>query len=257
LHSIRTGANAVTEQEWLNCNDPMPMLEYLKEKTSERKLRLFACACCRRIWSALKRGGSRKAVEVCEMYADKLATGEKLKAAHDSAHDAFARVQWAAESDEETTPARAAIYLGGGTDFHANLVAGEAAATFGVKAREWDYKRRKRATDTKGQEAPIWDQYDTVYLAAQAEEARTQTHLLRCVIGNPFRPATATSSWFTSDVVSLATGIYQERAFDRMPILADALQDAGCDNADILNHCRSEAPHVRGCWVIDLLLGKE
>ncbi|OWK45372.1 hypothetical protein FRUB_01703 [Fimbriiglobus ruber] len=61
----------------------------------------------------------------------------------------------------------------------------------------------------------------------------------------------------TSNVVALACGIYQERAFDRMPILADALQDAGCDSDDILAHCRGDGPHVRGCWVVDLLLGKE
>ena len=62
--------------------------------------------------------------------------------------------------------------------------------------------------------------------------------------------------WLTSTVLALATGIYDDRAFDRMPILADALQDAGCDNADILDHCRGSGPHVRGCWVVDMLLGK-
>ena len=63
-------------------------------------------------------------------------------------------------------------------------------------------------------------------------------------------------SWLTSTVVQLAVGIYDEKAFDRMPILADALQDAGCDNADVLDHCRGPRPHVRGCWVVDLILGK-
>ena len=66
----------------------------------------------------------------------------------------------------------------------------------------------------------------------------------------------ADPAWLTSDVVALARGIYDERTFDRMPILADALQDAGCDSADILNHCRGAGPHVRGCWVVDLVLGK-
>jgi hypothetical protein len=63
--------------------------------------------------------------------------------------------------------------------------------------------------------------------------------------------------WFTATVMSLAEGIDRDRAFDRLPILADALQDAGCDNADILDHCRDAGPHVRGCWVVDLLTGKE
>lgn len=79
---------------------------------------------------------------------------------------------------------------------------------------------------------------------------------LREVFGNPFRPVVVDPSWATSDVLALAEGIYQDRAFDRMPILADTLQDAGCDNDDTLTHCRQAAEHVRGCWVIDLLLGK-
>jgi hypothetical protein len=77
------------------------------------------------------------------------------------------------------------------------------------------------------------------------------------IFGNPFRPISIAPSWLTSTVVALAKGIYNDRAYDRMPILADALQDAGCENADILNHCRGEGVHVRGCWVVDLLLGKE
>ena len=81
--------------------------------------------------------------------------------------------------------------------------------------------------------------------------------VLRDIFGNPFRPAALDSAWLTSTVVALAEGIYAEKAFDRMPILADALQDAGCDNDDILNHCRdTSAAHVRGCWVIDLLTGR-
>ena len=79
---------------------------------------------------------------------------------------------------------------------------------------------------------------------------------LRCIVGNPFCPETLDPAWLTSTVVALARGIYDDRAFDRLPILADALQDAGCDNDDILNHCRDAGPHVRGCWVVDLVLGK-
>jgi len=89
-------------------------------------------------------------------------------------------------------------------------------------------------------------------------EAMAQTALVRDIFGNPFRPVALDPSWLTSDVVALARGIYADRAFDRMPILADALQDAGCANDDVLNHCRDAAQvHVRGCWVVDLLLGKE
>jgi hypothetical protein len=90
------------------------------------------------------------------------------------------------------------------------------------------------------------------------EQANQQyANFFRCVFGTPFRPVTVDPIWHTSTVVALATGIYAERAFDRMPILADALEEVGCDSADILSHCRGDEPHVRGCWVIDLLLGKE
>jgi hypothetical protein len=77
------------------------------------------------------------------------------------------------------------------------------------------------------------------------------------IFGNPFRPVTFDPTWRTSTVVSIAQGMYDSRDFSTMPLLADALQDAGCENEDILNHCRGAGPHVRGCWVVDMVLGKE
>src|SRR6185369_15625565 len=98
------------------------------------------------------------------------------------------------------------------------------------------------------------------YPPAAAERWRfwraSQATLLKDIFGNPFRPVAVDPAWLTSTVVALAEGIYADRAFDRMPSLADALEDAGCDNADILNHCRQPGEHVRGCWVVDLVLGK-
>ncbi len=82
-------------------------------------------------------------------------------------------------------------------------------------------------------------------------------YIMRDIFGNPFQLAFSDPTWLTSVVVSIATSIYESRAFDRLPILADALEEAGCDNDAILSHCRIEGPHVRGCWVIDLLLGKK
>jgi hypothetical protein len=79
----------------------------------------------------------------------------------------------------------------------------------------------------------------------------------RDIFGNPFRPVTFNPVWRTYTVLALANGIYTERAFDRMPMLADALEEAGCENVDILLHCREPGEHVRGCWVVDLVLGKE
>ena len=81
--------------------------------------------------------------------------------------------------------------------------------------------------------------------------------LLRCVFGNPFRPVAFAPSWRSETTVALAAGVYEERAFDRLPILADALEEAGCDSADVLNHLRGLGPHARGCWVVDGVLGKE
>ena len=81
--------------------------------------------------------------------------------------------------------------------------------------------------------------------------------LLRDVFGNPFRPVVPNMKRLKRKAVNLAQSIYDDRAFERMPNLADALDEAGCTSAEILNHCRSEGPHVRGCWVVDLILGKQ
>ncbi len=88
-------------------------------------------------------------------------------------------------------------------------------------------------------------------------ELREKLKLLRDIFGNPFRPVAFDPAWRTDHTVGVATKMYDERNFDAMPILADALQDAGCDDEDILQHCREPGDHVRGCWVVDLVLGKE
>ena len=88
-------------------------------------------------------------------------------------------------------------------------------------------------------------------------ERRAQYLLVNDIFGNPFRPIVADLLWLTPTVQSIAASIYQDRAFDRLPILADALEEAGCTNADVLLHCRKPAEHVRGCWVVDLVLGKK
>ena len=84
--------------------------------------------------------------------------------------------------------------------------------------------------------------------------------VLRCIFGNPYRPSPplphSVLAWNDATVRRIAEGIYEDRAFARLPILADALLDAGCDDEDLLAHCRSAGPHVRGCWAVDLILGK-
>jgi hypothetical protein len=119
-----------------------------------------------------------------------------------------------------------------------------------------DFARRKRSNNTKFRTVE-----QLLRHAAQKKLRRDRVHgefgeQFRCVAGNPFRPVAFAPSWRSDTAVSLATGIYADRAFDRLPILADALEEAGCDHPDILTHCRGPGPHVRGCWVVDLVLDK-
>ncbi len=96
----------------------------------------------------------------------------------------------------------------------------------------------------------------TTPLAARQQQFMQQANLLRDIFGNPFHPVALDPAWRTEAVVALARAVYDDRAFDRLPVLADALEDAGCADADVLAHCRGDGPHVRGCWVVDLILGK-
>ncbi|WP_162670535.1 hypothetical protein [Gemmata massiliana] len=91
----------------------------------------------------------------------------------------------------------------------------------------------------------------------RASKSAEQVALVRDIFGNPFRPVAFSPSWLTDTVLTLASQMYESREFGAMPILADALQDAGCDSAEVFDHCRGDGPHVRGCWVVDLVLGKE
>jgi hypothetical protein len=104
--------------------------------------------------------------------------------------------------------------------------------------------------------APAGTEEGAAFSTAFDAEGEAQIPLLRDIFGNPFRPATFDPAWRTSTVVAFARQMYESRDFGAMPILADALQDAGCDSDDILNHCREPGPHLRGCWVVDLVLGK-
>jgi hypothetical protein len=246
----------MTEAEWLASTDPSRMLEFLRAtgRTSSRKLRLCAAGLCRRIGYLLKDKRSRKALATVERFADGLATDRELRAAENAARAAFTKGEagyiprtpstW----DQDYVPARTAGY---------------AAWAVGLAASD-DPFRLLSASIPLGLSFVLIDRVAMARLTGAAgsrhgEEYREQADLLRCILGNPFRPvavAPCCLAWNDGTVPKLAQAIYEERAFDRLPILADALEDAGCTDEAILSHCRGPGPHARGCWLVDLILGK-
>ena len=223
----------MTEAEWLVCPEPISMLESLGGTLSQRKLLRFSCACCRRIWKLLIRD-CRRIVEFVEAHADKCASGEAVQLAATRADEAFKSIKWSPLSSPPPNAMAAFAVRAMLTRTEASFFAVEPHAKFAI---------------------------DTASSAADATrnafaERFDQAKLLRDIFGNPFRPVALDPAWLTEAAVGIARGIYDDRAFERMPILADALQDAGCENADILTHCREAGVHVRGCWVVDLVLGK-
>jgi hypothetical protein len=209
----------MAEQEWLGCNDPQPLLESLRGKVYDRKLRLFACACCRRIWHLLHDERSRKAVEVAERFADGLT-------------------------------AEAALYLA-------------ESEALKVRTRAGVFAARVAVEDISGETHWV---YETKLASPRSCEPvlyEAEAALLKDIIGNPFRPPSLQRSCITPTVTNLATAAYDKRILPagtldpaRLAILADALDEAGCDNAGLLSHLRGEGPHVRGCWPLDQILGK-
>jgi len=231
---------------------------------STRKHRLFACACCRRFWDEIRDPRSQEAVRVAEQYADGQTTRTVLSHAYREAD--IATLEWTGRlcgphgpdfgPDEPVITEPQLIFrkqqswwLPLHTAKHASAWAIRGRATHEVSwctawifvpdAMGWDYVKPEAGEETR---------------MALVSEVKTQIALLRDVFQS--HPP-VDLRWLTSAVIDLANAIYQERAFERMPILADALMDAGCDSEEIINHCRGNGPHVRGCWVVDLLLAKQ
>jgi hypothetical protein len=221
------------EQEWLACTDPHRMQEFLQGRASDRKLRLFAVACCRSVWPLLSDPASRTAVEVAERFADGAASQREMDEAGDAAGDAPWPAIRAGNPYAECV-AHAAIWATA-TD------AGTAAEVASGFARGCNQDNRRP---------------DGTCIATHPEEERRQALLLRDIMGNPFRPARVEPAWRSAQVLALARSIYDGHAFARMPELATALETAGCGDQAVLTHCRGPGPHARGCWVLDLLLGK-
>ncbi|HXG10604.1 MAG TPA: hypothetical protein VNK04_12655 [Gemmataceae bacterium] len=216
----------MTEAEWLVCTDPAAMLGVLRTRADDRKLRLFAVACCRRFWRWLDGRPSGKAVEVAERFADGRATIAELEAARADA-----------QADVWEFLAKAAL----------------------ITTREQSEILSDRFIAWLTEGAVGWIPF-AARPTGRIAVRETVCRIVRDVFGNPFRPVHVDWSWLTwndSTIRKIAQAIYDERRFEDMPLLADALEEAGCDNADILAHCRRPGEHVRGCWVIDLLLGKQ
>jgi hypothetical protein len=243
----------MTEAEYLACHDHSPMLTHLMWESqgrgvSVRKLRLFACACCRLMWDEFPHEGCRRAVRVAEAYADRIVSAAALSRAQedmskwpiaDGEFDLLHPDEWA------LVPANQAV-----------MVAYTAAGNLGESGIE-GFAWLTPGTAAAAQHTPGCV---VKYRSSQGRSAETAQAIIgtvRDIFGNPFRPVTFLPEWRTPTAVALAQTMYESRDFSAMPILADALQDAGCDSADMLDHCRGPGPHARGCWVVDLVLGKD
>lgn len=231
-------AARLVEAQWLESGDPRVLLDFLRDKINDRQLNRFAIACCRRAWTVLNRA-FQAAVETTELYLDGLASKEQQEEAMRGANCAAA----------------------GCLPVVNRLTAVAAAVTDGMPLSPligpFTDNPDLGMVNDRGVMAMVRNiAFAITGQASDPGEFALQCNLLRDIVGNPFRPITLDPSWHTSTVVSLSEAIYGDRAFDRMPILADALEEAGCTNQDILQHCRGGGEHVRGCWVVDMILGK-
>jgi hypothetical protein len=259
------GGTAMTEVEWLGGEKFDSLYDHVKEtpRCSRRVRLLLGVATARRIAHLYPDPLCQEAIDLVEQIADGEASVRKLPAMH-------RRIQVLTEGAPTTTPADG-DWPG---EPHVEVVPVEALGV--VYWLTWDVNKADtiytRVGDLFGliasQQAGVMPKhlpYEAIPSywnskevdAGKAAEERHTCALLRDVLGNPFRPVKFARKWRTETVRMLAQQMYQSRDFSAMPILADALLDAGCDGADILEHCRGSGPHVRGCWAVDGLLGKK
>ena len=221
-----------TEAEWLTCIEPVRLLECLRrsfKNLSRRKLLLFALACCRGVVCPLADPRGREAVDVLERYADGAARDEEL-------HSASSQVELVWRQEWGTNYVDGAVYV---VTNHAANDAYMAAVYTSVNCAE-------AANYRAGQGSKV------------AEQA-AQSTWLRDIFPNPFRPILIRRAWLNwnnGSIPQVARAMYGERRFDLLPVLAHDLELVGCDSADLLAHCHHSTEHVRGCWVVDALLGK-
>jgi hypothetical protein len=266
----------VTESDWASCAEPQKMLDFVREggRASDRKLRLFACACFRRVAHLLADEALRRAVDVAEGFAEGKDQGgmrealrsaraawQRLRAARDEAYeDRNQAVEVRAADAARLAEARlfgaeAALMADSALmKLVASRLSPDDAAGVAFRA-VWAVNTAARQSWCLSR--PRVDQERWVSNAAAAER-RAQGDLLRDLFGFLFQRTAIVPAWRRRKglVARLAESVYEERAFDRLPILGDALEDAGCTDANVLGHCRNGGEHVRGCWVVDLLLSK-
>jgi hypothetical protein len=225
----------VTESDWLNAKDPQAMLAVLRDsgKLSGRKARLFAVACCRCTWNLLPYRRSRDAVEVLERLADGEVPRAEVEHVLRGAYNAYSEIERI--DGDDLAEARWLVARG-------------------------VYHALKAGPSTTALYAHHSARLAVAYGAARRAEEGQQCGLLRDIFGPlPFREVHLDPLWLARNdgiVKRLAKGAYDERAFERMPVLGDALEEAGCQSEEVLSHCRGPGPHTRGCWVVDLVLGK-
>jgi hypothetical protein len=221
----------MTEEQWQASDEPHPLLNWVGPSLSMRKARLYAVAACRRVWELLQDPRSREVVEAAEAWADREMSWQEVGVKRKRA-DAYFNEVYLRQGDEWRQQA--------GLAWAARLAAARTRAE--VDRAAWQVLN-VLAPDGR---RPVRD--------------RPLADLLRDIVGNPFRPVRLSMSWLawtTDAVVRLARAIYEERRWGDLPILADALEEAGCTDKAALKHCRGPGPHSRGCWVCDLLLAKE
>jgi hypothetical protein len=241
----------MNEETWLACTEPRPMIDLLLGRASDRKLRLFAVACCRRVGHLLTDHRSRGAVELAERVADGGIPAEQLGAVWQAAARAAGRVRTARGGPRVRWAAAYAAWQA-------------LAGPVGYVAREASLWAAAAAAVTAAGGRDPFDWHAPQAVAARRPEYAAQAALLREITGNPFRPSAALNpAWLTPAVLSIARAAYEERQLPagtldpaRLAVLADALEQSGCQDEAVLGHLRGPGPHVRGCFVVDALLGK-
>ncbi len=218
----------MTEADWLAAADPAAMMRCDLVLASARKVRLCGCAAARAFGDQITDPRQWKALDAAERYADGRLTAGGLRRWADEMNGLCLVAARAGPAPPLTSRVRDAV---------ANCCHGNPA--YYQKVVHW-----------------LCHLGGCVNAEALRAIRAAQVGIVRDIFGNPFRPVPFDPRWRTADVTAVATGIYEGRAFDRLPLLADALVDAGCADEQVLSHCRSDGPHVRGCWVVDLVLGK-